>query len=98
MNTDAYKRIADNIVKDFIRTAIESKYWIYDTDFKIWRTPEEFAEQYEDKKLYLKGEWRERYKIMNPRKGLAAATIMVNELVERRLEFENKVLDYYLDR
>jgi hypothetical protein len=98
MNTDAYKRIADNVVKDFIRTALQSRYWIYDSSLKIWRTPEEFAQQYEDGKLHLKGEWQQRFRIMHPRKGLAAATIMVNQLIEKRLEFENKILDYYLTR
>jgi hypothetical protein len=48
--------------------------------------------------LHLKGEWQQRFKIMHPRKGLAAATILVNQLIEKRLEFENKILDYYLTR
>lgn len=53
----------------FIRTALQSKYWIYGSSLKIWRTREEFAEQYENNMLHLKGEWQQRFKLCIPENG-----------------------------
>jgi hypothetical protein len=94
MNT--FDQIADNVVKDFVRSAIEAKYWIFDISNKIWFTPDEFADAYLSDQFDLLGEWHKRYKIMHPRRGLAAATILINEMVAKRAELEKKVFDYYL--
>jgi hypothetical protein len=98
MKNNVYDQIADNVVKDFIKSSIEAKYWIFDSSNKIWYTPEEFADAYLTDKIDLLGEWHKRYKIMNPKRGLAAATILVNEMLAKRGELEKRVFDYYLPR
>lgn len=92
---ERFKQIQDNVVKDFCQQALNAGYWIYFN--KKWWTPEEFAEQYMANNLQLKDDWMNHYKIMNPRKGLAAADVMVNQILERRNQFENRILDYYVN-
>lgn len=80
---------------DFVRTALNHKYWIYQPQGKRWWTPEEFAAAYSTGTSTLPEDWMERYKIMNPQKGIAAANIMVKEVDDRRAAFIQRVLDYY---
>jgi len=97
MASSAYFANQATLVKDFIATARKSKFWIYNLDGKRWYTPEEFGEAVEQKKLYLKDGWLEKYKIMNPMKGLEAAEILSQQLNQKKLEFQRRILEYYLN-
>lgn len=94
MNTQAYTANRDALVRDFVNTAKKNKFWIYNPDSKQWYTPEEFEDSV--KRLdHLKDGWLEKYKIMNPQKGLAAAEIQAQQLNKKKLAFQQKVIDYF---
>ena len=73
-------------------------FWIYKQGAKRWRTPEEFISDYLEGRLRLKDDFQQTYRIMNPRSRLAAADVLVKQLVEKRTAFENKILDYYMNK
>ena len=96
MANGGYTANQATLLKDFIATARKSKFWIYNPDGKKWYTPEEFGEAVAQNTLYLKEGWLEKYKIMNPIKGLEAAEILSQQLNQKKLEFQRRVLEYYL--
>ena len=98
MISKRHLEIQNRVVRDFVKQALDAGFWIYESGSKHWRTPEEFISDYLEKRLFLKDDFQTRYRIMNPRSGLAAADVMVKKLVEKRTAFENKILDYYMNR
>lgn len=98
MEYKAHTDIRNNVIKDFVQTALNHKYWIYEPAGKRWHTPEEFAALYIGGNLQLKDGWQEKFRIMNPQKGLAAAEIMVQDLNAKRNAFQQKVIDYYQNK
>lgn len=95
---EKYKEIQHNVVRDFVKQAVISNFWIYEEGAKRWRTPEEFSSDYLEERIHLKDDFQRRFRIMNPRMGLAAADIMVQQLIEKRTAFLNKILDYYMNK
>jgi len=95
MALKGYSEHENKIVQDFVNTALKNKFWIYQSAGKHWYTPEEFLAGYKKGYITLNTDWHEKYKIMNPQRGLAAAEIMVQELHKKRNAFNQKIIDYY---
>ena len=93
-----YTEQRDSLVRDFVNNAIQSRYWIYKPAEKRWFTPEEFYEKIQSKKLDLRDGWHDDYKIMNPQRGIDAAEIRCKELTDKRVAFQQKVLEYFLSK
>ena len=60
------------------------KFWIYNPDGRMWYTPEEFDEGITLRRIDLKDGWLEKYKIMNPVKGLEAAEVLSQQLNDKK--------------
>jgi hypothetical protein len=97
MDNKGYRANEATLLKDFIATAKRSKYWIYHPGGKKWYTPEEFQEGVEQHKIDLIDGWLEKFKIMNPIKGLEAAEILAQQLNDKKIAFQKRVFDYYLN-
>jgi len=95
MQGSGYTANENRLVQDFVNTALKNKFWIYKSAGKHWFTPEEFLASYKTGSLNLKEGWHEQYKIMNPQRGIAAAEIMVQELLQKRNAFNQRIIDYY---
>jgi len=87
-----YKANEARLVQDFVNKALRNWFWIYQSAGKHWYIPEEFLDYYNSGYLSLNGDWHDRYKIMNPQRGLAAAEIMVQELHQKRNAFNQRII------
>ena len=73
----------------------ESDHIIYWQRFFICQ--QSTTDEIENENLYLKDGWLEKYKIMNPMKGLEAAEVLSQQLNDKKLVFQKRVLEYYLN-
>lgn len=83
-------------LKVLVKEAIRHKCWIYNKHKKEWFTPEEFLSRFEHS-TYTQG-WIESFQILNPMAGLKAAETQAQKLNEKKLAFQAKVFEYYLNK
>lgn len=74
--------------------AVSKRLWIYDPEIKRWQTPEEFKKNEEnittgDLKRYS------RLKVKDPKEGIEAAFVQIEDLKNRMEIFVKRVLEYY---
>jgi hypothetical protein len=79
-----------------VKEALRHKCWIYNTNEKIWYSPEEFMAKYEHSSYNQA--WFAQFKIMNPMAGLKAAEIQAQKLNEKKLAFQQRVFEYYQNK
>jgi hypothetical protein len=70
--------------------------WVFDTQMKVWHTPEEFIGVYA-KAPYQEGLTR-RFKVLDPQEGLVAADLQIQKILDRKQLLSNRVIDYYKNK
>jgi len=95
MNEKIYQERKEKLLRSFVNEAIHSGYWIYQSYNKMWYTPEEFYNKYSSTNVDLENGWIDKFKIMNPLLGLKAADTMISQITERKIGFQEKIIDYY---
>jgi hypothetical protein len=82
-----------NGVETMALQATRLNFWIFDTQTKVWYTPEEFIETFA-KAPYQEGLLR-RFKALDPMQGLMAADMQIEKILEKKQMLNHRVVDYY---
>lgn len=85
-------------VLHLVKEAWRAECWIYDSQIDSWYTPEEFKENwktlYHDESHSRNGRY-DRYKVMNPYRGLADRLNRLNKSYVDMNNYRKKLEDYF---
>jgi hypothetical protein len=85
-----------NGVETMALQATRFNLWVFDTQMKVWHTPEEFIQVYA-KAPYQEGLTR-RFKALDPMQGLVAADMQIQKILEKKQMLSNRVVEYYKNK